>query len=176
MKLSLLENEGDEARIEILPLIDVIFCILTFFIMASLTLTRQQAINLDLPKASTGIAQTRDLKVVSLDPSGRLFVDKQPMEQDKIVAELKTYLKTNPRGLVVLNASPTVSYNQVIQVLDLLRSVGGERVALATQAADKPELLNPNANPITPGNVSNPNMVPVIPNPNTPPPPPPDSN
>lgn len=173
MKLNLLETEADEARIEILPLIDVIFCILTFFIMASLTLTRQQAINLDLPKASTGIAQTRDLKVVSLDPGGRLFLDKQSTDQEKLIADLKTYLKANPRGLVVLNASPTVSYNQVIQVLDLLRSVGGERVALATQAADQPELLNnPNPNLAVPGVTSpDPNLVPVFPD--TPPPPPP---
>jgi biopolymer transport protein ExbD len=147
VKINLLETEEDDARIEILPLIDVIFCILTFFIMASLTLTRQQAINLDLPKASTGVAQNRELKIVSIAPNGQLFMDKQPTDQTRLVESLKAYMKAQPNGLIVLNASPTVSYNQVIQVLDLLRSVGGQRVALATQPADRPALSEPQPTP-----------------------------
>jgi biopolymer transport protein ExbD len=199
MKINSLETESDDVRIEIIPLIDVIFCILTFFILASLTLTRQQAINLDLPKASTGVAQNRDLKIVSIAPNGQLFIDKQPTDPTQLVAALQTYVKTQPNGLIVLNASPTVSYNQVIQVLDLLRSVGGQRVALATQPTNQPALINPNPqapnafpvlpnDPNAPGAVpgdvpgsipgggpgADPNMAPPV-DPNAPPPPPPSS-
>ncbi|MEM6435668.1 MAG: biopolymer transporter ExbD, partial [Cyanobacteria bacterium P01_D01_bin.115] len=54
MKVDLLDTPSEDVRIEIIPLIDVIFCILTFFILAAVGLTRQQAIDLDLPNASTG--------------------------------------------------------------------------------------------------------------------------
>jgi biopolymer transport protein ExbD len=201
MKINLLETESDEARIEIIPLIDVVFCILTFFILASLTLTRQQAINLDLPKASSGVAQNRDLKIVSIAPNGELFIDKLPTDTNQLVADLKAYIKSQPNGLIVLNASPTVSYNQVIQVLDLLRSVGGQRVALATQPTNQPVLADPNSpapgtfpilpngTPLpgtvpggsgpggtVPGGVPtpDPNLIPPV-DPNAPPPPPPSS-
>lgn len=198
MKINLLEAESDEVRIEIIPLIDVVFCILTFFILASLTLTRQQAINLDLPKASTGVAQNRDLKIVSIAPNGELFIDKLPTDTNQLVADLKAYIKSQPNGLIVLNASPTVSYNQVIQVLDLLRSVGGQRVALATQPTNQPVLADPNSPasgtfPVLPNGMpgtlpgevpagtvpggvptTDPNVMPSV-DPNAPPPPPPTS-
>jgi biopolymer transport protein ExbD len=54
MKIDYLDDPNQNVHIEILPLIDVIFCILTFFILAAVGLTRQQAIDLDLPAANTG--------------------------------------------------------------------------------------------------------------------------
>ncbi len=158
MKINLLDTEGPDIRVEIIPLIDVIFCILTFFILAAVNLTRQQAINLDLPKASTGAAQTQELLLVSIDPTGQTYIDKQPISRDQLYQLLMSYIRTKPAGLVVLNASPLVSYNDVIQVLDLLRSVGGDRVALATQPANKPTLTpqTPGTNLQTPVNPANP--------------------
>ncbi|MCU0536378.1 MAG: biopolymer transporter ExbD, partial [Hydrococcus sp. Prado102] len=50
-------NGNGEVRIEIVPMIDVIFCILVFFILAAVSFSRQQAINIDLPKAESGLAQ-----------------------------------------------------------------------------------------------------------------------
>jgi len=58
-------------------LIDVIFCILTFFILGAVGLSRQQAISLDLPKASTATTPMREMLVVSLDDFGQLYVEKQ---------------------------------------------------------------------------------------------------
>jgi biopolymer transport protein ExbD len=150
MKINLLDTEGPDVRIEIIPLIDVIFCILTFFILAAVSLTRQQAITLDLPKASTGSAQFRQMMVVSLDPLGQLYVEKKPVSREQLYATLLGYVRNQPKGLVVLSASQLASYNDVLQVLDLLRSVGGERVALATQPVGQPALSPQNPGGITP--------------------------
>jgi len=133
-------SDSDSARIEMLPLIDVVFCILTFFILAAVSLTRQQAITLNLPQASTSQAQSQKMLVVSIDPAGQLYVDKDLVNRTELFEKLGTYLKTNPDGVVILRASQVVSYNEVIQVLDLLRSVGGNRVALATQPVERPIL------------------------------------
>jgi biopolymer transport protein ExbD len=137
MKINL-DADAPDIRIELIPLIDVIFCILIFFILAAVGLTRQQAINLDLPRASTGAPQMREMMVVSIDPIGQVYVEKQPVTQEQLYQILLSYNKTKPEGLIVLNASQLVGYNQVIQVLDLLRSVGGDRVALATQPSNSP--------------------------------------
>ncbi|HEY9663447.1 MAG TPA: biopolymer transporter ExbD [Allocoleopsis sp.] len=126
------DNAEPDVRIEIVPLIDVIFCILTFFILAAVTLTRQAAINVDLPRAKTGATQLRELLIVSVDPIGQTYIEKQPVTREQLYQSMLTFRQTSPDGLVVLYASRASSYNDVVQVLDLLRSVGGSRVALAT--------------------------------------------
>jgi biopolymer transport protein ExbD len=140
MKINV-DNPTDEAQIQIIPLIDVIFCILTFFILAALQLTRQQAINIDLPRANTGTplpgASTEDLRfremlVVTIAPNGQTYLDKNPVDRSQLSGALAQYLQQNPKGTVVLNASPNAFYNDVIQVLDIMRAIGGDRVALAT--------------------------------------------
>jgi biopolymer transport protein ExbD len=127
-----LESTETDVRIEIVPLIDVIFCILTFFILAAVTLTRQTAISVDLPRAGTGAPQLRQLLVVSVDPIGQTYLEKQPISRESLAAALQNFKQQNPDGLMVLYASKAASYNDVVQVLDLLRDVGGDRVALAT--------------------------------------------
>lgn len=126
------EKPDDDIRIEIIPLIDVIFCILTFFILAAVTLTRQTAINVDLPRAGTGQSQLRELLIVSVDPIGQTYIEKQPVTREQLHDAMLKFRQTSPDGLIVLYASRASSYNDVVQVLDLLRSVGGSRVALAT--------------------------------------------
>jgi biopolymer transport protein ExbD len=126
------DNTDPDVRIEIVPLIDVIFCILTFFILAAVTLTRQAAINVDLPSAKTGTTQMRQILVVSIDPIGQTYVEKTPVTQAQLTDALVKFRKESPQGQMVLYASRASSYNDVVRVLDLLRSVGGTRVALAT--------------------------------------------
>jgi biopolymer transport protein ExbD len=128
-----LDTQGEDVRVEVVPLIDVIFCILTFFILAAVGFSRQQAISIDLPKASSGTAQGREILVVSLNDRGQVFVEQQPVvTKDQFLQRLQDYRKQNPNGLMALYASTNATYNEVVQVLDLLRQVGGDRVALAT--------------------------------------------
>jgi biopolymer transport protein ExbD len=152
--MNLWQDRGDrgEARIEIVPLIDVIFCILVFFLLASLQFSRQQAIGLQLPQASTGNAVAKDKKIVTIDDRGLIYEDSNtsPVTKDSLRQSLTNYHKTNPKGLIVLHASRSISYNEVIQVLDILKSVGGDRVALAILPSEsQSNYTDPNLN-ITP--------------------------
>lgn len=126
------DSVPDEGRIELLPLIDVVFCILTFFILAALQLTRQQAINVDLPKATTGETQMQKMLIVGIDDRGKTYIDQQVVNDKQLERALKRFKRWNPSGLMVLYAPKDAKYNDVVQVLDKLRAVGGERVALAT--------------------------------------------
>jgi biopolymer transport protein ExbD len=133
MKINL-DTVADDAQIQIVPMIDVIFCILTFFILAALQVTRQQGINLNVgtPQAKTGVSQMQQTLIVSIDPFGQTFIDGNPIDRSQLYTLLKQYHEKNPNGLLVLNASKEAVYDQVIQVLDVLRAVGGDKVALAT--------------------------------------------
>jgi len=147
-----MDSPTEEVRIEIVPLIDVIFCILTFFILAAVGLSRQQAINVDLPKASTGTSQGRQILMISLDELGQVYVEKNPViSQEQFIQQLQAYKQQNPSGVFVLYASPNAMYNEVVQILDLLREVGGDRVALATLPGEVPDALDPDAQPFPAG-------------------------
>jgi biopolymer transport protein ExbD len=126
------ESTEPDVRVELIPLIDVIFCILTFFLLAAVTLTRQPAINVDLPTASTGAPQMRDMLLVSIDPVGQTYIDDNLITREQLYQRLLEYQQSNPQGLIVLYANKYASYENVVEVLDLLRAVGGDRVALAT--------------------------------------------
>jgi biopolymer transport protein ExbD len=148
MKINL-DTSPEETRIELVPLIDVIFCILTFFLLAALQLTRQQAINVDLPKAKTGQTQMREMLIVSIDDFGQTYIDQLPVNYQQLDQKLKSFQTQNPAGLMVLYAPQNAKYAKVVEVLDKLREVGGERVALATLPTSAPS-ASPQPNPSLP--------------------------
>ena len=131
-RLSQDETQTSDLKIELLPLIDVIFCILTFFLLAAVNFTRQQAIELNLPQASTATPQMRDMLIVTIDDIGQLYVEKQLVTRSLLSAYIEEYDRNNPNGLMVLYAAKNTTYREVVEVLDILREVGGDRVALAT--------------------------------------------
>ncbi|HEY9906062.1 MAG TPA: biopolymer transporter ExbD [Thermosynechococcaceae cyanobacterium] len=156
------DTPTEDVQIQIMPLIDVIFCILVFFILAALQLTRQQGISVDLPKASTGAPQMRDMVVVTIDASGQQFVDKQPINPAQLRSLLRDYQQKNPRGMLVLNASSGRAYSEVVQVLDTMRSVGGDRVALSTAPTNANQLPEANSVPNSTGRPTDPRATPSI--------------
>jgi biopolymer transport protein ExbD len=190
MKINL-HSPVEEAQIQIIPLIDVVFCILTFFLLAALQFTRQQAINVDLPKASTGTSanvssQTgREILPVTIDAIGQTYVEKNPIRREQLKTILEDYIQKNPNGVLVLNASRSATYSDVIELLDLLRQVGGDRVSLgiipgsSETPTNLPLPTSPSfpLNPTTPNNSPLPNTSPITPfNPGNSPNPPANSS
>jgi biopolymer transport protein ExbD len=160
MKIEADNIESNEPRIELIPLIDVIFCILTFFLLAGLQVARQQAIDVDIPKASTGAPQARDLLMVSLSDTGQIFIEKQPIAAPELLAvSIEQYRKLKPNTSIVLYASKQVSYSKVVEILDLLRSVAGDRVSLATLPTNT--IVTPSSP--APSPMTSPNIVPTVP-------------
>jgi biopolymer transport protein ExbD len=158
MKIDLLDTPQEDVRLELVPLIDVIFCILTFFILAAVGLTQQQAIDLDLPAAQTGQplpGQTNPQPIperlyVSIDAIGQVYLDQQPVTLDLLYDVLLQHQQVAPNGLIILYASRDARYEDVVTVLDLLRSVGGDRVALATLPKDAGSQLDPTQPQVSP--------------------------
>ena len=122
MKVDLLDTPSEDVRLELIPLIDVIFCILTFFILAAVGLTRQQAIDLDLPSAETGqpipgqVGQggISDRLYVSIDSLGQTYLDQQPVTLDLLYDVLLQFNQVSPNGLIVLYASRDARYEDVV--------------------------------------------------------------
>lgn len=129
-----LPNEPEPPfQINIVPMIDVIFAILTFFIMSTLFLTRSEGLPVNLPQANTSEAQASDQLVVTIDKSGKLSLNRQPVQIDGLAAEVQARALTGQQPVVVINADEAVKHGQVIAVMDRLRSIKGVHLAIATQ-------------------------------------------
>ncbi|MGB5963752.1 MAG: biopolymer transporter ExbD [Coleofasciculaceae cyanobacterium] len=121
-------------ELNLVPMMDVIMTILTFFIIVSMTLTnKQNAVNVTLPSAGSGLSEQKapDPLVVSIDPQGQLFLGEDAITEAQLVQPMQAYLQKNPQGAVVLNADRKLPYEKVVQVLGKMRDIGGDRVSLA---------------------------------------------
>jgi len=120
-------------QINIVPMIDVIFAILTFFIMSTLYLSRSEGLPVNLPKAVTAQTQSQSQIVVTIDIQGKLALNRQPTQLNDLQIRVKSLMGGNQPALVVINADQRVSHGQVVTVMDQLRQIPGVRLAIATQ-------------------------------------------
>ena len=128
-------NEAEDTfEINILPMIDVIFSILAFFIISSLFLTRSQGLPVDLPSAQTAEPEQSVQLNITIEPDGKMFLDRQPIELDNLKAALTEKIEPNSESVVIINADEKVEHGQVVKVMDRLRQVPGAKMAIA---ADK---------------------------------------
>jgi biopolymer transport protein ExbD len=128
------EDEADETpEINIVPMIDVVFALLTFFIMASLSLTRAQGLDVNLPESSTAGTQTESEINVTVDPQGNISLNKQPIEVEAIPAAVQNLKGNKSTAFVVISGDVEVNYGRVIAVMDKLKSVEGVKIGVATQ-------------------------------------------
>jgi biopolymer transport protein ExbD len=130
-----LPDEPDiPAQINIVPMIDVIFAILTFFIMSTLFLTRQEGLPVNLPKAATAQqAQVPTKITVTVESSGQVSLNKKPTTVDGLTEQIRTLMGTNPESVVVINADAKVEHGSIVAVMDKVRQVPGAKLAIATQ-------------------------------------------
>ncbi len=123
------------ARIEIVPLIDIMFFLLATFVMVSLSMVKNRGIPVILPAASTGSAQEhKDHVTVSVTESGQLYLDKRELSQEQLVAELRKLKEQNAELRVFINGDENARLGLAIAVLDETRKLGITKVAFETRA------------------------------------------
>ncbi len=119
-----------KARIEIIPLIDIMFFLLASFMMVSLSQIHMKGIKVALPTGVSGETQSkRDYISVSVDSSGNPYFDKQEMDYDTLTSTLKKVHDENPEAKVFVRGDRDTVHGNIIRVLDILRSVGFYKVA-----------------------------------------------
>ncbi|MBW4417966.1 MAG: biopolymer transporter ExbD [Myxacorys californica WJT36-NPBG1] len=120
-------------QIYLAPMIDVVFALLTFFILSTLYLTRSQGLPVSLPKAATAQSQNTAQIVVSLDQKGNLALDKQAVKLDTLSDRVRALLSRNRQAVVIINADERVNHGRVITVMDQLRTIPNIRLGIATE-------------------------------------------
>ncbi len=117
------------ARIEIIPLIDVMFFLLASFMMVSLTMIRLQSMKMNLPTATKATGEKPDLINLNVDRNGDTLVDKQHLSRVELHTLLTNRFLMNSNVSVYITGNPEASHGTVIETLDAVRLAGISRVS-----------------------------------------------
>ena len=127
---------AERPRIEVIPLIDIMFFLLATFIMVSLSMVKNQGISVALPTAATGQAQAPSrFATVTVTEGGHLYLDKEAVTFDALPQRLEARHQAEPDLRVVFNGDALASFGDVVQALDQARRAGIEKVAIQTTGA-----------------------------------------
>ena len=119
-----------KARIEIIPLIDIMFFLLACMMLVSLNMVQLKGLKLSLPTAQTATTENRsDFLTLSVKADGSVYVDKQPTARTALVEELKKRKAEKPDLRVYIQGDAQAIHGDVIAVLDKVRAAGIQKVA-----------------------------------------------
>lgn len=123
-----------KARIEIIPLIDVIFFLLATFVLFTLSLNTSGGLPVSLPASQT--SQPRDpgtSVTLSIKEDGTLGWDKEPITLDQFLIRLQAFKQTQPDGRILINGDEAALFQQVRYVIDEVRKAGITKVLIETR-------------------------------------------
>ena len=124
------------ARIEIIPLIDIVFFLLATFVMVSLSMVKNQGIPVNLPRASTGSrqAQGSETATVTVTSKGELYFNKIKITAEQLPARLKDLKSREADPVILLNGDDKADLGKAIYVLDEARKLGIKKIAVETKS------------------------------------------
>jgi biopolymer transport protein ExbD len=122
-----------KARIEIIPMIDTMFFLLVFFMIATLSMTLQRGMPVNLPEAESSTEKVQEEVSLSITSDGTVFFNKEPIGLGELESRLIAVRQRDPDPSVIINADEAVQHGLVIQVMDKVRITGISNMAIATK-------------------------------------------
>ena len=127
------EDNNSENQINILPMIDIIFAILSFFIISSLFLTRIDSIKVNLPKSSTSVREKNKPQIITIDNNEKIYFNSNEISLKNISSLIQKNIVNLEEPLVILRADTSVKHGLIINLLDELRKIENLKVGISTE-------------------------------------------
>ena len=125
-----------KARIEIIPLIDIMFFLLASFMLASLSMIRLQSIKMDLPTATVAKRDFKpDIVNIGVDKVGNVYIDKKEVNLVELQGYLANKFRVNTNVPVYISGDKDATHGMIIGILDLVRREGIQKVSFAIAPA-----------------------------------------
>ena len=122
-----------KARIEMLPLIDIVFLLLVFFIYAMLSMAVHRGLPVLLPTSASAKIDKELIVSVTIKSDETIYVDKEQIGLNDLASLLKTKAETNKDVGILLFADSSLSYQKLFQVLDQIKMAGIHRISLQAE-------------------------------------------
>jgi biopolymer transport protein ExbD len=136
MKLNM--NTHKSVRIEMLPLIDIVFLLLVFFIYAMLSMAVHRGLPVLLPASSTAEIEKKTTLSVTVKTDGTIYVDEKLISIENLADFLKKRAEIDKDTGIFLFAERTLSYQKLFRILDQIRMAGLNRISLQAEADQQP--------------------------------------
>ena len=127
-----------KVRIEMVPMIDCMFLLLVFFIYAMLSMAVHRGLPVNLPASSTVKIDKKLILAVTIKADGSIFVDKEPVELERVSTVLQAKAAGQDQPGVLLFADRTLAYQSLFKVLDRIRQAGLNRISLQAELDEAP--------------------------------------
>ena len=125
------KNKGAESDINVTPLIDVVLVLLIIFMVLTPRVIEEMQANLPAKTETKKQSDKQDQLVVALYDDGQLALNANIMEKRELHDQLRKRLRAQEKKVVFVDAHPNLSYGNVVEVMDLVKSAGADRVGLA---------------------------------------------
>ncbi len=130
-------NRRETAQLDMTPLVDVVFNLLIFF-MLSTTFVTTPGIKINLPEASSKELKVQEKEVrVALTKEGKIYLNRKLVSLDDVRKILKQKARINPKMLVIIQADAQVTHGKVVQIMDIAKTAGLNKLAIATRPRRK---------------------------------------
>jgi len=127
-----------KVRIEMLPLIDIVFLLLVFFIYAMLSMAVHRSLPVSLPTSASAKINQASLLSVTVKADGSLYLDREATTLEQLPEELRRKSTGKPEAGVLLFADRSLPYQKLYNVLDQIRMAGLSRISLQADASAAP--------------------------------------
>ena len=123
----------EKPEVMIIPMIDIMFFLLVFFIMSTLYMVNLKTVDVNLPKAQTAQTQLNVTYLVTVRKDGSLWLEDQQIDEATLLSRARAESQKNPRFAVVVRADGYLNYSGVMELLDKFRKEGITRFGLAAE-------------------------------------------
>ncbi len=127
------QRTPEKARIEVIPMIDIVFFLLIFFMISTLSMTINRGLPVNLPKAASAQQDLHETFNITVTKEQEIFLNKEPIILKDIVSKLKDGLHKDPELLVVITADDHTFHGAIVDVMDEVRLAGVARLAIAVK-------------------------------------------
>jgi biopolymer transport protein ExbD len=137
MRVKRRRGDSGVPEVNLVPMMDVMMSVLTFFIIISMSMSGLNIVNVKVPLLGDGAAvvERKEPKklIFGLTQQGKLLLENRELSNDQMAQEMVKFLDENADGIVILKADSKLTYDKVEDLLKLMRDVGGDRVSLAVE-------------------------------------------
>ena len=126
-----LDQEND-LTINILPMIDVLFAVLLFFVLSSLILNRNKMVEINRPKTNASTMVDKDAVIISIKKNKELYINNEPSDQASLINDLKLLRQQDPAKKLLIDADQTIAYGDVFNIIEQAKLAKFESIGLVT--------------------------------------------
>ncbi len=123
----------DEPKLMIIPMIDIIFFLLVFFMISTMTMVQQNTFKVGLPQASSAQLDMNQHVNITVMADGNIAFNKESLDKEQLIRRVQIELQRNPDLQVILNGDKDVNYGFVIETFDALKQAGVKKLSIAVE-------------------------------------------